>query len=415
MVTLKLLKLAVACFYLTWVFPTSAAPHVTPRQAKPAIYGVNLGGWLVLEPWITPSVFEEAGDGAVDEYTLSQILAGNAKSRLSSHWDSWITADDFAQIAAVGLTHVRIPIGYWAIAPLKGEPYIQGQISYLDKAIKWAKESNLKVVIDLHGAPGSQNGFDNSGRRGPINWQKGETVPQTLDAIRALAKRYVHQTDVVDSIELLNEPFVPGGVQLSPLKQFYHDGYKIVRQHANDKVGVVISDGFQDPASWNGFMTPSKNFHNVYLDAHHYQVFDNALVNFNTDEHVGLACSFGRDKLARTDKWTFVGEWSGAMTDCAKYLNGRGMGSRFDKSYPNGTPSGACGVRYFGSAGLLPANQKMEIRRYIEAQLDAFGLGVGWFFWTWKTEGSPEWDMQELLSEGVFPQPLTDRKHGGCK
>ncbi|OJD16323.1 hypothetical protein AJ78_03492 [Emergomyces pasteurianus Ep9510] len=414
MSTLKPFKLAVSCFYLAWVFLTSATPHVAPRQGKTSIYGVNLGGWLVLEPWITPSVFEEAGDGAVDEYTLSQILAGNAKSRLSRHWDSWITADDFAQIAAAGLTHVRIPIGYWAVAPLNGEPYIQGQVSYLDKAIRWAKESNLKVVIDLHGAPGSQNGFDNSGRRGPINWQKGETVPRTLNAVRVLARRYARQTDVVDSIELLNEPFVPGGVQLSPLKQFYHDGYKIVR-HANNNVGVVISDGFQDPPSWNGFMTPSENFHIVYLDTHHYQVFDNGLVNFNVDQHVGLACSFGRDKLARTDKWTFVGEWSGAMTDCAKYLNGRGMGARFDKSHPSGTPSGACGVRHFGSAGSLPANQKIEIRRYIEAQLDAFEMGVGWFFWTWKTEGSPEWDMQDLLSQDLFPQPLTDRKHGGCK
>lgn len=151
MVTLKLLKLAFACFSLAWVFLASAAPHIASRQGKSLIYGVNLGGWLVLEPWITPSVFEEAGDGAVDEYTLSKILAGNAKSRLSKHWNSWITADDFVQIAAAGLTHVRIPIGYWAVAPLKAEPYVQGQLNYLDKAIRWAKASNLKVVIDLHG------------------------------------------------------------------------------------------------------------------------------------------------------------------------------------------------------------------------------------------------------------------------
>ena len=25
--------------------------------------GVNLGGWLVLEPWITPKFFEEVNDG----------------------------------------------------------------------------------------------------------------------------------------------------------------------------------------------------------------------------------------------------------------------------------------------------------------------------------------------------------------
>ena len=30
------------------------------------IRGVNLGGWFVLEPWITPSLFEACSDDVVD-------------------------------------------------------------------------------------------------------------------------------------------------------------------------------------------------------------------------------------------------------------------------------------------------------------------------------------------------------------
>jgi glucan 1,3-beta-glucosidase len=30
------------------------------------IRGVNLGGWFVLEPWITPSIFEACADDVVD-------------------------------------------------------------------------------------------------------------------------------------------------------------------------------------------------------------------------------------------------------------------------------------------------------------------------------------------------------------
>lgn len=113
---------------------------------------MNLGGWLVLEPWITPSIFEEAGDGAVDEYTLTQILGKDqAQTVLSSHWNSWITADDFQQIKDAGMNHVRIPVGYWAVNPLPGEPYVQGQLDVLDAAIGWAREAGLKVIIDLHG------------------------------------------------------------------------------------------------------------------------------------------------------------------------------------------------------------------------------------------------------------------------
>jgi len=49
------------------------------------------------------------------------------------------------------MNHVRIPIGYWAAAPLDNDPYVQGQIPYLDKAIAWADAAGLKVWIDLHG------------------------------------------------------------------------------------------------------------------------------------------------------------------------------------------------------------------------------------------------------------------------
>ena len=57
------------------------------------------------------------------------------------------------------LNHVRIPIGYWAYDVGPGEPYLQGQRDYLAKAIGWAQQYGIKVIIDLHGAPGSQNGY----------------------------------------------------------------------------------------------------------------------------------------------------------------------------------------------------------------------------------------------------------------
>jgi glucan 1,3-beta-glucosidase len=51
----------------------------------------------------------------------------------------------------VRLNHVRLPIGYWAFDTSGGEPFIQGQLPYLDKAFGWAAKYNLKVIVDLHG------------------------------------------------------------------------------------------------------------------------------------------------------------------------------------------------------------------------------------------------------------------------
>jgi len=104
----------------------------------------------VLEPWITPSLFE--GNGAKDEWTLTEQLGKDAaRSKLQGHWNSFFTQDDFYQMAAAGLNHVRIPIGYWSVIPIDGEPFVQGAYDKLGEALDWANSAGLKVMIDLHG------------------------------------------------------------------------------------------------------------------------------------------------------------------------------------------------------------------------------------------------------------------------
>jgi len=100
-----------------------------------------------------------------------------------------------------------------------GDPYVQGFEAYLDEAIGWAQEVGLSVWIDLHGAPGiflarsqlivgSQNGFDNSGRRGAIDWPYGQNVNYTLQALSIIVNKYSQTpfAGTVVGIEVLNEP-----------------------------------------------------------------------------------------------------------------------------------------------------------------------------------------------------------------
>lgn len=106
----------------------------------------------MLEPWITPSIFDDAGDTAVDEWTLCDTLgADKCRDVLSKHWAGFVNQDDFNQIADAGMNHVRIPVGYWALEHLDSDPYVDGQLEHLDNAIEWARAAGLKVVVDLHG------------------------------------------------------------------------------------------------------------------------------------------------------------------------------------------------------------------------------------------------------------------------
>ena len=126
--------------------------------------GVNLGSWLVLEKWLVPSVFQRLK--ATDEYTFCQELGPTeAERRLRRHWDAWITDKDFAWLAAHGLNAVRLPLGYWVLG---GEPPYVPAADVVDRAFAQAKAHGIGVLLDLHGAPGSQNGNDHSGRAGAL-------------------------------------------------------------------------------------------------------------------------------------------------------------------------------------------------------------------------------------------------------
>lgn len=84
--------------------------------------------------------------------------------------------------------------------------------SYFLKAIKWARKYGLRINLDLHAVPGSQNGWNHSGRMGTIGFLMGPmgyaNAQRTLNHIRILAE-FISQPqykDVVPMFGILNEP-----------------------------------------------------------------------------------------------------------------------------------------------------------------------------------------------------------------
>ena len=96
----------------------------------------------------------------------------------------------------------------------------------------------------MHGAPGSQNGFDNSGLRDSFI-QNGDNTQVTLNVLNTIFKKYGgnEYSDVVIGIELLNEPLGPV-LNMDKLKQFFLDGYNSLRQ-TGSVTPVIIHDAFQ--------------------------------------------------------------------------------------------------------------------------------------------------------------------------
>ncbi|KAG8465233.1 hypothetical protein KFE25_012596 [Diacronema lutheri] len=440
--------------------PRSAAKasgHGSHARGEPPIRGVNLGGWLVLEPWITPSLFYQFLDDdppAIDEQSLCAMLGpAESRSQLRAFRDVWVTEDTIATLRRIGINTVRVPYGYWVFGDQPSFCPGVSSIEYVDRAVGWAEEYGLRVVLDLHGVPGSQNGFDNSGEahRPPFGvrfdahaWLSDANVNVTLGVLRRVAARYANSSAVVQ-MGLVNEPngfIFPAAcsancpVDQARLLAYYERAWDAIRS-VNSRVAPVLDASFRDGA-WARLHTPSWRNARAVLDAHRYHAWLPGGSEVPQLVHLRRAGCDARRELATMAAEalpTVVGEWSLAVTDCMTFLNGVGAGSAT-------TSPAACGrvrcpetfgklPRYVGSGGPLPRGARggpdaagmcpvgphsaprgpLEYdafyRLLVAYAVSSFEVSAGWIFWNFKAEvADPRWSLLAVHERGWLPRTL---------
>jgi glucan 1,3-beta-glucosidase len=365
-------------------------------MAQP-ITGVNLGNWLVLEKWMRPGLF--AGTEAEDETQLSSDLTDAEKhERLTAHRDSYITEADFAYLARHGIGAVRIPVPFFIFGNYP--PYL-GCVEYLDRAFDWAQTHNLKILIDLHTVPDSQNGFDNGGMCGVCKWHKNPAhVEFALTVLEQLTSRYRDHA-ALWGMGVLNEPIsarlwdiidiplrypprdpeyargsepVPTGF----LKDFYTAAYRKIRAQSDD-VLIAFHDGFRI-REWDGFFS-SPEFERIVVDIHPY------LMGYTPgagEEILPAYLAYIRNEFGSTVREMsqhfpmIVGEW------CLEPMS--------------------------AYAAALPESQRLEFYRSLaDAQLTVWDDTVGWFFWSYKLLGAGPnldgWDLRTSIERGYLTVP----------
>jgi len=177
---------------------------------------------------------------------------------------------------------------------------------------------------------------------------------------------------------------------------------------------VNLQQAFKSHEDWVPVMPPSDGFTDISVDRHEYQCFggywnDMADNPAGWSAHLDASCNY----IANTAdaNWpTYVGEFSLAVTECQKYLNGG-----FHTPYvPPDASESACAY-YNSNWDSFPDEYIDFLRSYFIAQIDAFEYGdkgAGWMMWTMKTEDqcAPEWDFIMLLEKGVIPANLCERE-----
>ncbi|EPQ58738.1 hypothetical protein GLOTRDRAFT_12654, partial [Gloeophyllum trabeum ATCC 11539] len=401
------------------------------------IRGVNLGGWLNTEPvslpshpchlpWSrrVPALYEKYVNSttpAVDEWTLSTNMAADTAhgglTQLEDHYKTFITEQDFAEIAGAGLNFVRIPLPYWAIETRDNEPFLAKTCwTYFLKAIRWARKYGIRINLDFHALPGSQNGWNHSGKLGSINMLNGPmgyaNAQRSLDYIRILAE-FISQPeykDVVVMFGITNEP-QESVVGVENLSRYYLEAYNIVREASGvgEGKGPMISyhDGFQSLTSWADFLPGADR---IALDSHPYLCFggqsDAAMSTYAKTPCNTWANNFNESMSAFG--LTGAGEFSNAVTDCGKWVNGVNLGARYDGTFTGNWPSqGSCDQ--WTNWPAWDDEMKQGMMQFALASMDAL---QNWFFWTWKIGNSsvtgkvesPAWSYQLGLQNGWMPK-----------
>ena len=356
------------------------------------VKGVNFGNWLVLEKWMSPALFE--GTTAEDEYYLPTQLSPEVyEARIKIHRSEYITERDFAAVKRIGLNTVRIPVPYFIFGDRK--PFI-GCIRELDKAFAWAEKYGLKILIDLHTAPLSQNGFDNGGICGVCKWsQTPEEVEFVLGVLERLAERYGKREGLF-GITPINEPvtepmwttmdvqgrYTPVEPELAEgsapntlefIQEFYLNAYDRIRPYMNDDKYVVFHDAFQLHA-WKEFLT-QPHFSNVILDTHQYLMMAEAFGCEQTPEaYLAYIEEHFAAEIAEVQEYVPVicGEW------CLFNSFAVGMDTKGGQSSLNG-------VGRTGEASVVDDATKMEVyTKLARAQMEAWNKGSGYCYWSYK-------------------------------
>lgn len=332
-------------------------------MTKRALEGVNLGGWLIVERWMTPGLFD--GLEANDEYTLAATPAG--RERLLRHRQEFIQEEDFAWMSQNGVELVRIPFGYWLF--IEDDDYVGGR-EQLDWAMKMAEKYEIKVLLDLHALPGSQNGKVHSGRAGATQWFTSRLHRErSLEVCKRVAKRYAN-SPVLWGVQVINEPAFGWWRQFVLIK-YYRQVYQEVSSLLPPSVYLVFSDAFR-PWLLAGALRKTRGLR-VAMDIHWYSWMVplwgvKTLEQFLARVKRHQVTIRGVQRLAHP---VIVGEWNAVLPHALKPL---------------------VGARTWRDATL----------QHFVVQQDAYRDALAQCYWTYKTEKDGMWSYRYLVEKSLI-------------
>jgi endoglucanase len=229
------------------------------------IKGINLGNWLVPEGYMFK--FTHARSPTEIAGVIEALIGPEAAARFWSDFrERYITAEDIRFIKAAGFNTVRVPLN-WRLFVEPGQDQGAGDGGaerfagqgwpLLDRLVQWCREAGLRVIVDLHAAPGGQTGVNHDDGPGfPLLFYVPRHQRLTVALWQKLAAHFRDDPTVL-GYDLMNEPISPYSDESylnARLEPFYRDIVTAIR--VVDPNHMVMLAGAQWSANFAVFGRP---------------------------------------------------------------------------------------------------------------------------------------------------------------
>ena len=194
--------------------------------------GFGLGGWLVPEGYMLHNQAWIAGFESpteIENHVIDLIGVDAAENFWNLYRENYVAQADIDQIAEWGFNHIRVPFHYKQFYDSTGAETPMGY-AIIDELISWCEPYNMYIILDMHCAPGGQNGGPISDSDGTARlWLEESNKELTIQIWKEIATYYSDNT-LIGGYDLINEPVLPGGVSLEEFKQLYVDITNAIRE-----------------------------------------------------------------------------------------------------------------------------------------------------------------------------------------
>lgn len=284
--------------------------------------GTNAGGYMLQEFWLTPTDYTA---NVTDQTDLINTLTNRfgsdaAKTLINTYESNYWKESDFDTCASLGINCIRLPIWYRNFVDENNNWY-SNAFDRVDWFVEQAGKRGIYVIIDMHGAYGSQNGSDHSGvdggndKKGASEFFFGSNAASNQEKYYQMwgkiAEHY-NSNPVVAGYDLLNEPYNEyrynsgySDDQLhSWLWNIYDNAYKRIR--AKDPTHVIIME-----ATWEPTDLPNPDtygWENVMYEYHNYLYDD--YENANGQQIANMQKRINNINSANYNVPSYMGEFS---------------------------------------------------------------------------------------------------------